>query len=103
MYPLEQAEPELKLLTYLISYLADPVCGLLQKAERRYTDSFKAEINPNDAFDLNRRMWQRELCRRVVGDPNMNPEELARIREQEQSAAAKLLGVMEVVFLRHPD
>jgi LmbE family N-acetylglucosaminyl deacetylase len=36
-------------------------------------------------------------------DPNMKPEELARIREREQLAAAKLLGVREVIFLRHPD
>ena len=36
-------------------------------------------------------------------DPNMKPEELARIREQEQLAAAKLLGVREVIFLRYPD
>ncbi len=36
-------------------------------------------------------------------DPEMKPEELARIREQEQLAAAKLLGVREVIFLRHPD
>ena len=33
----------------------------------------------------------------------MKPEELARIREQEQLAAAKLLGVREVIFLRHSD
>ncbi len=38
-----------------------------------------------------------------TSDTNMKPEELARIREQEQLAAAKLLGVREVVFLRHPD
>ncbi len=38
-----------------------------------------------------------------TSDPAMKPEELARIREQEQLAAAKLLGVQEVVFLRHPD
>lgn len=38
-----------------------------------------------------------------TNDPNMKPEELARIREQEQLAAARLLGVREVVFLRHPD
>ncbi|MFC1978207.1 PIG-L deacetylase family protein, partial [Chloroflexota bacterium] len=31
------------------------------------------------------------------------PEELAGIREQEQLAAADVLGVREVVFLRHPD
>ena len=38
-----------------------------------------------------------------TSDPNMNPDELARIREQEQLAAAKLLGVREVIFLRHSD
>ena len=36
-------------------------------------------------------------------DTNMKPDELARIREQEQLAAAKVLGVKEVIFLRHPD
>jgi LmbE family N-acetylglucosaminyl deacetylase len=38
-----------------------------------------------------------------TSDPNVKPDELARIREQEQLAAAKLLGVREVIFLRHPD
>jgi LmbE family N-acetylglucosaminyl deacetylase len=38
-----------------------------------------------------------------TSDVNMKPEELAKIREQEQQAAAKVLGVREVVFLRHPD
>ena len=38
-----------------------------------------------------------------TGDRNMKPEELARIREEEQLAAAELLGVHEVIFLRHPD
>ena len=38
-----------------------------------------------------------------TSDPNMKPEELAKIREQEQLAAGKLLGVREVIFLRHPD
>ena len=38
-----------------------------------------------------------------TSDPNMKPDELARIREQEQLAAAKLLGVREVIFLRYPD
>jgi len=38
-----------------------------------------------------------------TSDPNMRPECLARIREGEQLAAAELLGVREVVFLRHPD
>jgi len=36
-------------------------------------------------------------------DPAMKPEKLAKIREREQLAAAKLLGVREVIFLRHPD
>ncbi len=36
-------------------------------------------------------------------DPDIKPEELARIREEEQKCAARLLGVREVVFLRHPD
>jgi LmbE family N-acetylglucosaminyl deacetylase len=36
-------------------------------------------------------------------DPEMKPEKLAAIREQEQLAAAKILGVKEVIFLRHPD
>ena len=38
-----------------------------------------------------------------TSDTNVKPEELARIREQEQLAAAKLLGVREVIFLRHAD
>ena len=38
-----------------------------------------------------------------TNDPNMKPEELARIREQEQLAAAELLGVREVIFLRYAD
>jgi LmbE family N-acetylglucosaminyl deacetylase len=36
-------------------------------------------------------------------DPEMQPEKLAAIREEEQRAAAWSLGVAEVVFLRHPD
>ena len=38
-----------------------------------------------------------------TSDPNMKPDELARIREKEQLAAAELLGIREVIFLRHPD
>ena len=34
---------------------------------------------------------------------NMDPKELIEMREQEQLAAARLLGVREVVFLRYPD
>lgn len=36
-------------------------------------------------------------------DPAVRPEKLALIREQEQLAAARVLGVKEVVFLRFPD
>lgn len=36
-------------------------------------------------------------------DPQMTPEKLAQIREQEQLAAAKVLGVKEVIFLRYED
>jgi len=38
-----------------------------------------------------------------ASDTNVKPDELAIIREQEQLAAAKLLGVREVIFLRHAD
>ena len=38
-----------------------------------------------------------------TSDFNMKPEKLVKIREREQQAAARLLGVREVVFLRHPD
>jgi len=36
-------------------------------------------------------------------DRNLRPEDLARIREREQLAAAEVLGVKEVRFLRLPD
>ena len=36
-------------------------------------------------------------------DASVKPEELAKTREEEQIAAANLLGVREVIFLRHPD
>lgn len=38
-----------------------------------------------------------------TSDRNMKPEILAEIREQEELAAAKVLGVKEVIFLRHID
>ncbi len=38
-----------------------------------------------------------------TSDINMKPEKLVKIREQEQLAAARLLGVREVIFLRHSD
>ena len=38
-----------------------------------------------------------------TSDVNMKPDKLAGIREQEQLAAAKLLGVREVIFMRYPD
>lgn len=36
-------------------------------------------------------------------DPEMTPERLAAVREAEQTAAARVLGVRECIFLRHPD
>jgi LmbE family N-acetylglucosaminyl deacetylase len=36
-------------------------------------------------------------------DRNMTPKKLAKIREEEQRAAAATLGVTEVVFLKYPD
>jgi LmbE family N-acetylglucosaminyl deacetylase len=38
-----------------------------------------------------------------TSDRALSPETLAKIREQEQQAAADLLGVREVQFLRYPD
>jgi LmbE family N-acetylglucosaminyl deacetylase len=38
-----------------------------------------------------------------TADATMKPEELAQIREKEQVAAANVLGVREVIFLRYPD
>jgi LmbE family N-acetylglucosaminyl deacetylase len=36
-------------------------------------------------------------------DPAIKAEDLAELREQEQTAAAKILGVREVVYMHHPD
>ena len=36
-------------------------------------------------------------------DPQMDPQQLAVIRENEQLEAASVLGVKDVVLLRHPD
>jgi LmbE family N-acetylglucosaminyl deacetylase len=36
-------------------------------------------------------------------DPELSAADLARTRESEQQAAARVLGVAEVAFLRHPD
>ena len=38
-----------------------------------------------------------------TNDPAISPAELAAIREQEQLAAAEILGVKEVIFLKYPD
>ena len=38
-----------------------------------------------------------------TSDVHIKPEQLAEIREKEQMAAAKILGVSEVIFLRHSD
>jgi len=36
-------------------------------------------------------------------DPDLRPGRLAAMREEEQRAAARELGVAQVIFLRHPD
>ena len=38
-----------------------------------------------------------------TSNPEIRPAELAEIREKEQLAAAEILGVREVIFLRYPD
>ena len=38
-----------------------------------------------------------------TSDPDMTSERLAAIREEEQRQAAAVLGVKDVVYLRHPD
>ncbi len=38
-----------------------------------------------------------------TSDRSVKPEQLAEIREKEQTAAAQILGVREVMFLRYPD
>ncbi|KPK25007.1 MAG: hypothetical protein AMJ70_00170 [Dehalococcoidia bacterium SG8_51_3] len=38
-----------------------------------------------------------------TSDRSLKPEQLAEIREKEQTAAAQILGVREVMFLRYPD
>jgi LmbE family N-acetylglucosaminyl deacetylase len=38
-----------------------------------------------------------------TSDPDVEPDELAEIRQNEQRAAADVLGVREVVFLENPD
>jgi len=40
---------------------------------------------------------------RGTNDPRLTPTQLALIREEEQRAAARVLGVREVVFLDYPD
>ena len=57
--------------------------------------------------------WKREgketifvVCtggEKSTSDPNKHPGMLAKIREEEQIASARLLGVSKVIFLRHPD
>lgn len=38
-----------------------------------------------------------------TSDRSLTPEQIAHIREQEQIAAAHMVGVQNVIFLRHPD
>jgi LmbE family N-acetylglucosaminyl deacetylase len=52
--------------------------------------------------------WHVWYCLATSGDkgtkdPEMTRERLAGIREQEQRDACRVLGVQDVIFLRHPD
>ena len=52
--------------------------------------------------------WEVYYCLATSGDKgtkdaDMTPERLAGIREEEQRAACRILGVRDVIFLRHPD
>lgn len=52
--------------------------------------------------------WEVYYCLATSGDkgtkdPEMTPERLAGIREEEQRAACRVLGVRDVIFLRHQD
>ena len=38
-----------------------------------------------------------------TNDPDITPQQLVEIREKEQLAAAEILGLTDVVFLRYPD
>src|SRR5512147_1803694 len=38
-----------------------------------------------------------------TNDPKIKPADLVKMREEEQRAAAKCMGVREVIFLGHPD
>ncbi len=52
--------------------------------------------------------WEVYYCLATSGDkgtkdPEMTRERLAGIREEEQRAACRILGVRDVIFLRYPD
>ncbi len=52
--------------------------------------------------------WEVHYCLVTSGDkgtkdPEMTPQRLAQIREEEQREACRILGVRDVVFLRYPD
>ncbi len=52
--------------------------------------------------------WEVYYCLATSGDkgtkdPEMTRERLAGLREEEQRAACRVLGVRDVIFLRHPD
>ena len=52
--------------------------------------------------------WEVYYCLATSGDKgtkdaDMTPERLAGIREEEQRAACRILGVRDVIFLRYPD
>lgn len=69
--------------------------------------------DPEFAFGGTVAKWVREGARAIYvictkgnrgsSDPEMSPEKLAFIRQKEQKAAAKIIGVAGVIFLDHND
>ncbi len=92
----------------------------MNQAEQKYED-IKADVlvispHPDDAeFGTSGSVarWVNEgkvvvyaICtggEKGTDDPNVNPEDLKKIRGKEQLQAARLLGVKEVVFLEYED
>ena len=87
-----------------------------QEAEQQPKRALVVMAHPDDAeflcagtvAKLCAEGWQVWYCLATSGDkgtkdPEMTRERLAGIREQEQRDACRILGVQDVIFLRHPD
>ncbi len=89
-----------------------------RQEERRPTPAVALAVSPHpDDAEVGAgatlARWAREGCQVVLAvctngdkgseDPQMTSERLARLRREEQLAAAHVLGIQDVVFLDHPD